>query len=90
LREGEETRRKWIFRYPKEMRNQNFVEEAPRKGERKIGQMMTVFFYSQKYGCFLPVFPDSSSSRGRVTAQAIIEVYDQYDFEGIWEDIKQE
>ena len=83
-------RRKWIFRYPKEKWNKDCVEEAPRKGERKIAQMMTGFFYGQKYGGFLPVFPDSSSARGGVTAKSIIEVYDQYDFVGIWENIKQE
>jgi len=37
-------RGKWIFRYPKEKWNKDCVEEAPRKGEREIGQMMTGFF----------------------------------------------
>jgi len=32
-------RRKWIVRYPKEKWNRNCVEEAPRKEERKIGQI---------------------------------------------------
>ncbi|RPB04694.1 hypothetical protein L873DRAFT_1758743 [Choiromyces venosus 120613-1] len=52
--------------------------------------MMTGFFYGQKYGYFLPVFPDPSSASGGITAKSIIEVYDQYDFVDIWEDIKKE
>jgi len=51
---------------------------------------MTGFFDGQKYGCLLRVFSDSSCARCGVTAKSIIEVYDQYDFVGIWEDIKQE
>ena len=62
-------RRKWIFRYPKEKWNKDCVEEARRRGERKISQMMTGFFYGQEYGGFRPVFPDPSSTRGRVTAK---------------------
>jgi len=52
--------------------------------------MMTGFFYGQKYGCFLPVFSHHSSAGGGVTGKSIIEVYDQYDFVDIWEDIKKE
>ena len=38
---------------------------------------------------FLPVFPDLSSARGGVTGMSIIDVYDHYDFLGIWEDIRE-
>ena len=53
--------------------------------------MMTGFFYGQKYGCFLPVFPNSSSAgSGVTTGKSIIEVYDQYGFVDMWENIKKE
>jgi len=46
----------WIFRYPKEKWNKNCVEEAPRKGESKIGQMMMgLFLWSEVWlfpSCF--------------------------------------
>jgi len=45
IERGGGRRRKCIFRYPKEKWNKDCVEEAPRKGEREIGQMMTGFFY---------------------------------------------
>jgi len=38
---------------------------------------------------FFPIFPDPSSARGGVTGKSIIDVYDHYDFLGIWEDIRQ-
>jgi len=49
---------------------------------------MTGCFYGQAHGLFLPVFPDSSSVEGGVTGKSIIDVYDQYDLLGIWEDIR--
>src|SRR5437899_6575695 len=54
----------------------------------KISRMMTGFFYSQTHGLFLPVFHDTTSARGGVTGKSIIDVYDQYDFLEIWENIK--
>jgi len=51
--------------------------------------MMTGFFYGQTRGLFLPVFPDPSSARGAVTRKSIIDVYDYYNFLGIWEDIRE-
>jgi transposase len=83
-------RRKWIFRYPKEKWNKDCIEPTARVGERKVSQMMTGFFHGQKYGLFLPVFPDPNSTGGGVTARSIIQVYDQYDFLGIWREIKEE
>ena len=82
-------RRKWVFRYPKEKWNKDCVEPIARKGERGISQMMTGFFYDQTHGLFLPVSPDPSSARGGVTGKSIIDVYDEYDFLGIWEDIRE-
>jgi len=37
--------------------------------------VMTEFFYGQKYGGFLHVFPDPSSADGHITGKSIIEVY---------------
>jgi len=51
--------------------------------------MMIGCFYGQTHGLFLPVFPDPSSTRGRVTGKSIIDVYDHYDFRRIWEDIRE-
>ena len=82
-------RRKWVFRYPNEKWNKDCVEPTARRGERGISQMMTGFFYGQTHGLFLPVFPDPSSARGGVTGKSIIDVYDHYDFLGIWEDIRE-
>ncbi|RPB02935.1 hypothetical protein L873DRAFT_1585360, partial [Choiromyces venosus 120613-1] len=82
-------RRKWIFRYPKEKWNKDYIKPAARRGERKISQMMTGCFYGQTHGLFLPVFPDPTSARGGVTGESIINVYDHYDFLGIWEDIRE-
>ena len=41
---GGGSRRKWVFRYPKEKWNKNCIEATPRRGERKISQMMSGFF----------------------------------------------
>jgi len=49
--------------------------------------MITGFFYGQTHHLFLPVFPVPSSARGGVTEKSIIDVYNHYDFLGIWEDI---
>jgi len=38
--------------------------------------MMTGFFYGEKYGFFLPVFPDPNSAAGGVTSRSIIQVCD--------------
>ena len=81
--------RKWVFVYPNEKWNTDCVEPTARRGERGISQMMTGFFYGQTHGIFLPVFPDPSSARGGVTGKSIIDVYDHYDFLGIWEDIRE-
>ena len=89
IQRGGGRRGKWIFRYPKEKWNKDCIEPAPRKGEQKISQMMTGCFYGQTHGLFLPVFPDPTSTRGGVTGKSIIDVYDQYDFLGIWEDIRE-
>jgi len=83
-------RRKCVFRYPNEKWNKDCVVPAARRGERGISQMMTGFLYGQTHGLFLPVFPDPSSARGGVTGKSIIDVYDHYDFPGIWEDIREE
>jgi len=82
-------RRKWVFRYPNEKWNKDCVEPTARRGERGISQMMTGFFYGQTHGLFLPVFPDPTSAGGGVTGKSIIDVYEKYDFLGIWEDIKE-
>jgi len=82
-------RKKWVFRYPNEKWNKDCVEPAARRGERGISQMMTGCFYGQTHGLFLPVFPDPSSARGGVTGKSIIDVYDHYDFLGIWENIRE-
>jgi len=82
-------RRKWVFVYPNEKWNKDCVEPTARRGERGISQMMTGFFYGQTHGLFLPVFPDPSSARGGVTGKSIIDVYDHYDFLGIWEDVRE-
>jgi len=37
---------------------------------------MTGFFYCQTQGLFLPVFPDPSSARGKVTGKSSMHVYD--------------
>src|ERR1700761_427011 len=89
IQRGGGRRGKWIFRYPKEKWNKDCIEPAPRKGEQKISQMMTGCFYGHTHGLFLPVFPDPTSTRGGVTGKSIIDVYDQYDFLGIWEDIRE-
>jgi len=81
-------RRKCVFRYPKKKWNRDCVEPTARAGERKIGQIMTGSFYSQTHGLFLPVLPDPSSAGGGVTGKSIIDVSDQYDFSGIWENIR--
>ncbi|RPA90349.1 hypothetical protein L873DRAFT_1795543 [Choiromyces venosus 120613-1] len=52
--------------------------------------MMNGFFHGQRYGLFLPVFLDPSSTSSGVTGKSIIDVYDYYDFIMIWEDIKRE
>ena len=65
-------RRKWIFRYPKDKWHKDCIEPTPRKGERKVSQMMTGFFYGQKFDLFLPVFPDPNSIAGGVTLKSII------------------
>ncbi|RPA93129.1 hypothetical protein L873DRAFT_1706792, partial [Choiromyces venosus 120613-1] len=59
-------------------------------GERKVSQMMTGCFYGQKYGLFLPFFPDPNCVGGGVTSRSIIQIYNQYDFISIWEEIKRE
>ncbi|RPA94781.1 hypothetical protein L873DRAFT_1846364 [Choiromyces venosus 120613-1] len=51
---------------------------------------MTGCFYGQKCGLFLPVFPDLNSIGGGITSRSIIQVYDQYDFISIWEEMKRE
>ena len=51
--------------------------------------MITGFFYGQNHGLFLPVFPDPSYAGSGVTGKSIIDVYNHYDFLGIWEDIKE-
>ena len=89
LERGGGKRRKWVFRYPNEKWNKDCVEPTARRGERGISQMMTGFFYGQTHGLFLPVFPDPLSARSGVTGKSIIDVYDHYDFLGIWEDIKE-
>ncbi|RPA91581.1 hypothetical protein L873DRAFT_1868353 [Choiromyces venosus 120613-1] len=38
-------RRKWIFRYPKEGWNKDYIEPNARVGERKVSQMMTGVFH---------------------------------------------
>jgi transposase len=83
-------RRKWIFRYPKDKWHKDCIEPTARVGERKVSQMMTGCFYGQKYGLFLPVFPHPNSVGGGVISRSIIQVYDQYDFIGIWEEMKAE
>jgi len=65
------------------------VEPAARSGERGISKMMTGCFYGPTHGLFFPVFPDPSSARGRVTGKLIIDVYDNYDFLGICENIRE-
>ena len=82
-------RRKWGFRYPNERWNKDCIEPTARRGERGISQIMTGFLYGQTHGLFLPVFPDPSSARTGVTGKSIIDVYDYYDFLGIWEDIRE-
>jgi transposase len=82
-------RRKCVFRYPYEKWNKDCVEPKARRGERGISQMMTGCFYSQTHGLFWPVFLDHSSARSRVTGKSIIDVYDHYDFLGIWENIRE-
>ena len=54
-----------------------------------MSQMMTGCFYGQTHGLVLPVFPDPASTRGGVTGKSIIDVYDQYDFLGIWKGIRE-
>jgi len=51
---------------------------------------MTGCFYGQTHGLLLPAFPDPSSGGGGVTGKSIIDIYDQYDFLGIWEDIRKD
>jgi len=46
--------------------------------------MITGFFYGQTYGLFFLVFPHGSSTRRGVTGESIINIYDHYDFVGIW------
>jgi len=75
--------------YPNEKWNKDCVEPTARRGERGISQMMTGFFYGQTHRLFLPVFPDPSSARGGVTGKSIIDVYNHYNFLGIWEDIRE-
>ena len=85
---GRGKRRKWVFRYPNGKWNKDCVEPTARRGERVISQMIG-FFYGQTHGLFLPVFPDPSCTRGGVTEKSIIDVYDHYDFLGIWKDIRE-
>jgi len=77
------------LRYPNEKLNKDCVKPTARRGERVISQMMTGFFLWSNSWSFLPVFPDPSSARGRVTGKSIIDIYDQYDVLGIWEDIRE-
>jgi len=51
--------------------------------------MMTGCFYGQTDCLFLPVFPDPSATRGGVTGKSILDVYDDYEFLGIWENIRE-
>src|ERR1700712_2337902 len=78
-----------LFRYPKEKWDKDCIEPIGRRGEKGISQMMTGCFYGQTHGLFLPVFPDPTSARGGVTGKSIINVYEHYDFLGIWEDIRE-
>jgi len=82
-------RRKCVFRYPNEKWNKDCVEPTTRRGERGISQMMSGFFYGQTHDLFLPVFHNPSSARGRVTGKSIINFCDDYDFLGIWENIRE-
>jgi len=82
-------RRKWVFTYSNEKWNKDWVEPTARRGERVISQMMTGFFYGQTHGLFFPVFPDPSCARDEVNGKSFIDVYDHYDFLGIWEDIRE-
>ena len=90
MERGRGKRKKWIFRDPKEKWHKNCIDPTARVGERKASQMMTGCFHGQKYDLFLPIFPDSNSARGVVTAQSIIQVYYQNDFLDIWKEMKEE
>ena len=49
---------------------------------------MTGFCYSQTHSLFLPIFLNPFFARGGVTGKSIIDVYDYYDFLGIWKNIR--